>query len=96
MSFSEECLSLFFDTFFARLQNSEKRLLALSILFVHPSFGVFVSPSVCVEQLNSRSTDFHEILIFEVSFENLLGTFKPHYNVTRTLGTFYEDLCTFI
>ena len=61
VSFSEGCLSLFFDTFFARLQNSEKRLLALSSLSVRPSFDVSVSPSVRVEKLGSRSADFHEI-----------------------------------
>ena len=90
--FSEGCLSLFFGAFFARLQNSEKRLLALSSLSVRPSLRLSVSPSVRVEQRGSSSADFHEILYLRF----LSKICWPHYNVTRTLGTLCEDQCTFM
>jgi hypothetical protein len=54
----------FYNTsFYARLQNCEKRLLASSYL-------PFVCPSVCLsvrmEQLGSHWTDFHEIWYFSI------------------------------
>jgi len=88
--FSDGCLSLFFDTFFARLQNSKKRLLALSSLSVRPSFRVSASPSVCAEQLGSRSADFHEIwdlrFLSKTCWENssLITTWQDHWVLYMT------------
>jgi hypothetical protein len=54
-----------------------------------------VCPSVCMEQLGSNRTDFHEIWYLKVTGENLPRKFKFHYILTTITGTLHEDRYTF-
>jgi hypothetical protein len=67
------------NDFYARSQNSEKRLLALSCMSVCPS----VSPSTYVNQLVCHCTDFHKIWylnIFPKSGEKIPSFLKSDKN----------------
>ena len=58
------------------------------------SFIMSVRPSVRMEQLGSRSTDFHEIWYLRF-FENISRKFKLHQNLEKKIGTLYEDQYAF-
>jgi hypothetical protein len=61
---------------------------------VYPSFSPCFCLPVCPRGPTwLRFCAYSLNVVFEVSFLNLFGKFKPHYNVTRILGTLYEDLC---
>ena len=82
------CVRNTFFSFQAHSQNFEKRLLTSSFL-------LSVCASVCVEQLGSHGTDFHEILYLSVS-KNLSRKFKFHWFLTRITRTLHEDQYTYL
>jgi hypothetical protein len=73
-----------------RSKNCEMHLLVSSCLSLRPS----VLPEVCIEQLSSHWTDFHEIW-YVVIFRTLSRKFKFHYNRTMQTGTLHEYQYTF-
>ena len=89
-------LSLFFDTFFALLQNSKKATISF-VKSICPSLLRRFCLPVCPRgAIWLPLCGFSWNLRFGVSFENMLGKFKPYYNVTRPLGILHEDLCAFM
>jgi hypothetical protein len=71
--------------FWARSQNYKKRLFVSSCL----SVCLFI----CLEQLVCYWTDFPKIWYMCI-FENMSKKFNFFYNLTRTMGTLHEYLCT--
>jgi len=62
------------------------------VMSVLPSVCSSISLSVCMEQLSSQLTDFHEIRYLK----KLSTKFNFHQNLTRIMNNLYEDLCTYV
>ena len=52
-------------------------------------------PPVCLEQLGSHWTYFHEIWNLSI-YKNLSRKFNVHWNITRIMRTLHEDIRTFV